>query len=141
MTEPLDSHGTEGRRGIEDSKFRHLVVENDGASRQIAWSYSAGYAIYKSPSRRGQMLRIERSANGEAIIKLIGRIDNENIAEVEAIIGAEPGGKNLVLDLKDVTLAGQEGVRFFGQCETAGIALANCPAYIREWITRERSGE
>jgi hypothetical protein len=46
----------------------------------------------------------------------------------------------MVLDLKDVILVGQDGVTFLAECEGAGIALANCPPYVREWITRERSG-
>ena len=51
----------------------------------------------------------------------------------------KPG--NEVLDLKDVTLVGQDGVTFLAACEEAHIMLANCPQYVREWITRQRSGE
>lgn len=31
-----------------------------------------------------------------------------------------------------------ETVIFLAECEAEGIELKNCPAYIREWITRER---
>jgi len=44
------------------------------------------------------------------------------------------------LDLKDLTLVDREAVRFLERCETDSIKLKNCPAYIREWITRERGG-
>ena len=87
------------------------------------------------------MLRIQRSGNGELVFKLSGRIDKENVTELQALIGAEVTGKHLVLDLKDVTLVGQDGVTFLAECEGADIALANCPPYVREWIVRERNGE
>jgi hypothetical protein len=28
---------------------------------------------------------------------------------------------------------------FLAQCEAAGIALANCDPYLREWIARQRT--
>ena len=87
------------------------------------------------------MLRIQRSANGEVVLKLSGRIDKENIAELQALIGAEVSGQHMVLDLKDVTLVGQDAVTFLAECEGADIALANCPPYVREWITRESNGK
>ena len=86
-------------------------------------------------------MRIQRSGNGELVFKLSGRIDKENVPELQALIGAEVTGKHLVLDLKDVTLVGQDGVTFLAECEGADIALANCPPYVREWIVRERNGE
>jgi anti-anti-sigma regulatory factor len=86
------------------------------------------------------MLRIQRSGDGEVVFKLSGRIDKENIAELQALLRAEVSGRHMVLDLKDVTLVGQDGVTFLAQCEGADIALANCPPYVREWITRQRSG-
>ena len=83
------------------------------------------------------MLRIQRSGNGEVVFTLSGRIDKENVAELEALIGAEVKGQHMVLDLKDVTLVGQDGITFLAECEAADIALVNCPPYVREWITRE----
>ncbi len=65
----------------------------------------------------------------------------ENIAALESLLGAERGGKSVVLDLKDITLAGQDGVDFFARCEAADIKLSNCPPYIHEWITRQRKKE
>jgi anti-anti-sigma regulatory factor len=85
------------------------------------------------------MLRIHRSGDGEVVLKLSGRIDKENIVELQALIGAEVTGKHLTLDLEDVTLVGQEGITFLAECEGAGIKLANCPPYVRHWITREPS--
>jgi anti-anti-sigma regulatory factor len=85
------------------------------------------------------MLKIQRSGSGEVTFKLSGRIDQENVAELQALIGAEVSGQHIVLDLKDVTLVGQDGIAFLAECVGIGITLANCPPYVREWITRQRS--
>jgi anti-anti-sigma regulatory factor len=86
------------------------------------------------------MLRIQRSSNGQVVFTLSGRIDEEHLAELETLIGSEANGRQIVLDLKDLTLAGQEAIEFLERCETDGVTLKNCPAYVREWITRQRRG-
>ena len=85
------------------------------------------------------MLRIRRSANGQVVYTLSGRIDKEYITELETLIRAEANGCPVALDLTDVTLVDQEAVSFLEGCEVKSITLKNCPAYIREWITRHRS--
>lgn len=59
-------------------------------------------------------------------------MDRENRAELESLLGAGPGGKSVVLDLKDITLACRDGVDFLARCETADLKLANCTPYFRE---------
>jgi len=86
------------------------------------------------------MLRIQRTANGDVVFTLSGRIDKQHIPELEALIVAEGNDRRIVLDLKDMTLTGQDGIAFLAQCEAAGIALVNCDPYVREWIARQRSG-
>jgi anti-anti-sigma regulatory factor len=86
------------------------------------------------------MLRIHKKANGEVLFTLSGRIDKEHIAELEALIAAEGQNRRITLDLKDMTLTGQDGLNFLTQCEAADIALVNCDPYVREWITRQRTG-
>jgi anti-anti-sigma regulatory factor len=85
------------------------------------------------------MLRIHRKDNRDVIFTLSGRIDKENIAELEALISGEGKDRRVVLDLKDMTLTGQDGIDFLAQCEAAGIAIVNCDPYVREWITRQES--
>ena len=80
------------------------------------------------------MLRAQRNANGGVVIALSGRIGTENIADLESLLRSE-GAIRIVLDLKDVTLVNRDAVVFLLRCETNGIVLKNCPAYIREWIT------
>ena len=81
------------------------------------------------------MLRITRVANGEVVFKLSGRMGGENVAELETVISAEPSGRRIVVDLKDLTLVDQDVVSFLRRREAGGIQLKNCPPYIREWIT------
>jgi anti-anti-sigma regulatory factor len=85
------------------------------------------------------MLKIQRAANGHVVFTVSGRMDAENVAELKALFASEAKGRRIVLDLKDLTLVDRDAVRFLEHCEADSIELKNCPAYIREWITRERS--
>ena len=86
------------------------------------------------------MLRIRRSENGQVVFTLSGRMDRDAIAELETLIRSEGNRRPLILDLKDVTLLGQDAITFLEQCETDGVTLKNCAGYVREWITRQRGG-
>ena len=83
------------------------------------------------------MLKITKAINGEAVIKLSGRMGTENLGELETLLSAEASGRRIVLDLKDLTLVDQDAVSFLRRCEADSITLKNCPAYIRRWITGE----
>jgi len=85
------------------------------------------------------MLRITRTANGEVVFKLSGRIETENIAELKALLSAETSGRHLLLDLSDLTLVDQDVVSFLRNSEADGIELKNCPAYVREWMKQKKS--
>ena len=84
------------------------------------------------------MLRIQRSSNGAVVFALIGRIEFDNVAELERLLSLEAVGQEIVLDLQDVTLVDRNAVRFLGRCEAEGVKLVNCPPYIRDWIEAER---
>jgi hypothetical protein len=86
------------------------------------------------------MLRIQRTQNGEVVFSLSGQIQKEHIAELETLIAAEVKDCRIVLDLKDMTLTGQDGIAFLARCEADGIALANCDPYVREWIRIQNKG-
>jgi hypothetical protein len=94
--------------------------------------------MMQAHSKRGQMLKIQRAANGQVVLTLCGRMNAENVAELKALLGSEGKGRHIVLDLKDLTLVDRDGVMFLERCEADSIELKNCPAYIREWISRER---
>jgi hypothetical protein len=80
------------------------------------------------------MLKITRTANGEVVFSLSGRMDAENVGEMETLLSAESSGCFIVLNLKDLRLVDQDVVSFLRRCEAGGIQLKHCPAYIREWI-------
>jgi hypothetical protein len=83
------------------------------------------------------MLKIQRKANGDVVLTLIGRLDADSLSELSAVLTAEPAGRAVVLDLKDVVLVDRDTVRFLRARERDGIALRNCPPYIRAWVDRE----
>jgi len=87
------------------------------------------------------VLRIRSTSNGETVFTVSGRIHSENMAELTNLIDAQAAGRRMVLDLKELILVDRDAVRFLKRCESNGIELRNCSAYIREWITRERDGE
>jgi anti-anti-sigma regulatory factor len=87
------------------------------------------------------MLKIQRVANGEVVLRLSGRINAGNVAELTTLIGSETNGRPIVLDLKDLTLVDREAVKFLERCEADSIKFRNCPAYVREWILRERNAQ
>lgn len=84
------------------------------------------------------MLKIQRTVNGEVVFTLSGRLNGENTSELHTLFGTETEGHRIALDLRDLTLVDRDAVRFLERCEADSIKLKNCPAYIREWIARER---
>jgi anti-anti-sigma regulatory factor len=83
------------------------------------------------------MLKIQRKANGEVVLTLSGRLDTDSLSELSAALAAEPAGRPVALDLKDVVLVDRDTIRFLRAREHDGMALRNCPPYIRAWIARE----
>lgn len=71
---------------------------------------------------------------------LSGRIEAEDVVELQRLFTLEAGDRHLALNLKDVTLVDPEAVKFLSLCEAQGVKFEDCPAYIREWINRENSG-
>lgn len=85
------------------------------------------------------MLRIHRSSNRGVIFSLSGRIEIEDVAELQRILSLEEAGRGIAFDLRDVTLVDRDAVKFLARCESEGIELENCPGYVRAWIAAERN--
>jgi anti-anti-sigma regulatory factor len=83
------------------------------------------------------MLKIQRTANGDVVFTVSGRLDGQNISELSALLAAEQSDRTRVLDLKDVVLVDGDVVRFLCACANDSIVLRNCPPYIRVWMARE----
>ena len=109
-------------------------------SERVRSHAAIGRKAWTRTSKRVDVLKMQRSANRATVIALSGRMEKEHIAELEELLGAERPGRRIVLDLKHLTLAGQSEIDFFAECERRGVALANCPPYIREWISSQRNG-
>ena len=84
------------------------------------------------------MLKITRSTDsGTTTLTLSGRVGSEHLPGLRRSV-EEPRELSLVLDLCEVKLVDVDVVQFLVECETQGVRLAHCPAYIREWMLREK---
>jgi len=69
---------------------------------------------------------------------LSGRIETQAIAELRRLFELETDYRDIVLDLKDVSLVDRDVMGFLARCEAGGVKLENCAPYIREWMEREK---
>ena len=74
---------------------------------------------------------------GSTVFTLSGHMKAEEVEGLRALFDADYG--TIVLDLRDVRFADRDAVRFLRSCERDGMKLENCPAYVREWMEREKN--
>lgn len=80
--------------------------------------------------------RIDRVPTVQGVVlRISGRIAQEDLRVVRTALDER---RVVAIDLSDVDLVDREAVRLLAETEADGIELRNCPAYIREWITKER---
>ena len=80
--------------------------------------------------------RIDRlSIEQGVVLRISGRITGEDL---DVLRTALEDGRVVALDLTEVELADRDAVTLLARTERSGIDLRHCPAYIREWVTRER---
>jgi hypothetical protein len=84
--------------------------------------------------------RIDRLVGGDNLIVLCttGKLTEEHVDTLRNALRREAGA--LAIDLKNVSLVDREAVQLLVLSEDNGTELRNCPAYIREWVARERAG-
>ncbi len=76
---------------------------------------------------------------GFVVFRVSGRIDCAYVELLLELTENEKTAKDrLALDLTEVTLVSLEAIRALNVAEANGIELRHCPAYVREWISRER---
>jgi anti-anti-sigma regulatory factor len=86
-------------------------------------------------------LRIDISDERDRVVfTLTGRIQAEQVSELQALVKSDLPDHKLVLDLKEVKLVDRDAVRFLAEIEAQGARLRNCSAFVREWISQERTG-
>ena len=71
------------------------------------------------------------------VLRISGRITGDDMDVLRAAIDQEPGA--VAIDLEEVGLVDRGAVTLLALSEAKGIALRNCPPYIREWVDRERA--
>ena len=80
--------------------------------------------------------RIDRMLIEQGVVlRISGRIAGEDL---DVLHNALEDGRVVALDLTEVELADRDAVTLLAGTESNGIELRHCPAYIREWVTRER---
>jgi len=91
-----------------------------------------------SDTVKAMACRIDRLAERDlTVLRISGRIERDDVDVLRAAIAQEHGA--VAIDLADVALVGRDTVNLLAFSEGRGIELRNCPAYIREWIDRERA--
>ena len=86
--------------------------------------------------------RIETAARGRlSIFILSGHIETQAMAELKRLFELYTDCRDIVVDLRDVSMVDREVMRFLMRCESDGMTLENCTPYIREWMTREKDCE
>ena len=81
--------------------------------------------------------RIDRVLEDDLeVFYVSGRIEREDLEVLRAALGPDTGA--LAIDLRDIGLIDGEAVKFLAIIETNSGTLRNCPAFIREWIDREK---
>lgn len=81
--------------------------------------------------------RIDRLSTEQGLLLCIsGRLTAEDLG----VVRTELDGRRVVaIALAEVQLVDRDAVKLLAHAEAKGIELKNCPAYIREWITNERT--
>ena len=80
--------------------------------------------------------RIDRLAiEQRVVLRISGRIAGEDL---EVLRTALAESRVVAIELAEVELVDRAAVELLALNEANGIELRHCPAYIREWVTRER---
>jgi hypothetical protein len=86
-----------------------------------------------------EMLKIEKDSGECATrLRLSGRIQSDQIDSIRSEMDGDCC-TDKTLDLSEITLVDLGVVRFLISCEDRGVKLVQCPAYVLEWMLRERA--
>jgi len=83
------------------------------------------------------MWRLAKRHDGECMVLVLsGKVDEHELQELERGIARDGKDERVELDLEGLKLVDQVVVNYLSRCESRGVALRNCPPFIREWINR-----
>ena len=83
------------------------------------------------------MLKIQRMPNPGVVFVVSGSLEADGLTELSMLLATEPSGRAVTLDLRDLVLVDRDAITLLRACEGKGIALRNCPPYIRTWMASE----
>jgi hypothetical protein len=83
--------------------------------------------------------KVERLVEGGhlALFHISGYLRETHVHLIEEMMAKEtdPVAFDLA-EVTEVTLVDSEAVKFLAACDAKGIEIRNCPAFIREWMSR-----
>jgi len=81
--------------------------------------------------------RIDRVSTDQGLVlRISGRISRD---DVDVLRIAIEDGKVVAVELSELELIDRDALKLLAIYEANGIELRHCPAYIREWIVKERT--
>jgi anti-sigma factor RsiW len=87
--------------------------------------------------REPMTCRIDRLSTEHGLVLYIsGQLAAEDLEVVRTALDSR---QVVAVELAEVELANRDAVKLLAQAEAEGIELTSCPAYIREWIVKERT--
>jgi hypothetical protein len=82
--------------------------------------------------------KIERSdREGITVLLVSGRLCGQHVDTLRELLEQESGV--VTIDLEHVLLVDREAVTLLAVSKRSGIELIKCPAYVREWVAREKT--
>ena len=82
--------------------------------------------------------RIDRVSTDQGLVlRISGRITQEDLDVLRTALNDRGIA---AVELAELELIDRDALKLLAISEANGIELRHCPAYIREWITRERDG-
>jgi len=83
--------------------------------------------------------RIDRlvTQDGVVVMKISGRLTAHDVEMLRTLLERESGV--IAFDLRDLLFVHRDAVGLLARSEASGAELRNCPPYIRESVTQERT--
>ena len=93
-------------------------------------------SVNHGPCEADVTCRIDRFPTDQGLVlRISGRITGEDL---DILRTALEDGSVVAVELAELELIDRDAMKLLAINEANGIELRHCPAYIREWIRRER---
>jgi hypothetical protein len=93
-------------------------------------------SLNDGPCEADVICRIDRVSTDQGLVlQISGRITQEDLYVLRTAL---EDGSVVAVELAELELIDRDAMKLLAINEANGIELRHCPAYIREWIRRER---